>query len=918
MESAAICTSKQKSVLGLLLPIFEETPRIQPRLVTLEYQRLTRKNFSLRAYGFQGNEDLVHKLNVFDHHDGGAISVSESKLFDLLLLPLLNMRLFPHQLDDAFVKNNGFRPAILCRYSKVENLEQLVEKYTSSASSVQADAFRSPGFVESSFGNFPSLGSSRPLLPTPVQQISYSSSLFYQGPVPPEPPVAAVSHPVQWPTLWPIQPSPRPPVHSNSPTEHSDHAVILKEPPSAVTSITSKQKSVLGLLLPFFEQKPQVPSGQMTQEYQRLTRSNFSPRSFDFRTNDKLIAKLNVFDHHDGTISLSKSKLLKLLVHPLSALPPHEMGQAFVEANGFEPNILCQYFKVENLQQLAAKCVDSAASDDAQVDTTAPAPQVEPFCLVRRTPPLTSPLLLTPPPSQRVSQEHPQLHLPVPPTAQSQQAQHDLHPQPLPIASQPHPTPSPSLLYPLVSHSDALPREACTTEHVNVCSTKQKSVLAFLMPLFQSLPRIKPQRLAHQYQSHYRANFSPRSFGFGGIDDLIAKLGVFDKDGSSISLSESKLLSLLVHPLLTDHQPPLEQAFERENGFKSTILCKYCKVKTLQQLVAKCVGSATAVQADNSAHLPLTTEPVTSYTTDFPPLGYAGPSPPKRAVNTFFQEQAPGFTASHHLQPYPPLPQTHQQVSQAHPPLSQTHQPVTSPHPSIERYPNSDVPLREETFLPALPSVRKDMEAPKSSSQLRFPSFSKRETKQQAQEKLEVYLQNHIAHLSQQRKHLPADVVITFTKQSVYKANNMLGRQLFKWTDIQCASNFSKCYSRVSEFIRCFCWNTTITSLFELRKAILILEECSSFDDLQMGPILTHPLVKDLFKPPADVISVPEITGYDIQTQLATFIYKYKKGTKYNLPDFLNYFAEQQSVSDPDHLCIRISSFPLALSVSSI
>ena len=627
------------------------------------------------------------------------------------------------------------------------------------------------------------------------------------------------------------------------------------------SAVTSKQKSVLGLLLPIFEETPRIQPRLVTQECQRLTKRKFTPRAYGFQGNKDLVHKLNVFDHHDGgAISVSESKLFDLLLRPLMSMrfSPHKLDGVFEKDNGFNPAILCRYSKVENLQQLVEKytCMRSASSFQAVAFRT-------------------------------------------PVTAPGQQAQHDLHPQP-------HPTPSPSL-YPLVSRSDPLSREAYTIEHINVCSTKQKSALALLMPLFQSLPRIKPQQLAYQYEKHYRTNFSPPTFGFRCIDDLIAKLGVFDKDGSSISLSESKLFSLLVHPLLTDHQPPLEQAFERENGFKSTILCDYCKVKSLQQLVEKRASFGTAVQADNSAHLPLTTEPVRSYTTNFPPLGYAGPSP-KRAV---FQEQAQGFTASHHLKPYPPLPQ-------AHPPLSQTHQPVTSPHPLIERYPNSDIPIREEAFLPALPSVQKDMEVPKSSSQLRFPSFSKWENKQQAQKKLEVYLQNHIAHLSQQWKHLPSEVVITFTKQSVYEANNMLGTQLFKWTDIQCVSNFSKCYGRVYEFIRCFCWNTTITSLFELQKAILISEGCSSFDDLQMGPILTHPLVKKLFKPPADVISVPEITGYDIQTQLATFIYKYKKGTKYNLPDFLNYFAEQQSVSDPDHLCIRISSFPLALSVSSI
>ena len=627
--------------------------------------------------------------------------------------------------------------------------------------------------------------------------------------------------------------------------------------PPMERAVSSKQKSVLGLLLPVFEETPRIQPRLLTQEYQRFARRNFSPRSYGFQGNEDLVYELNVFDRHDGAISVSESKLFDLLLLPLlnMRLSPHELDDAFVRNNGFHPAILCRYSKVENLQQLVEKYTSSASS--VQV---------------------------------------------------------------------------------------VLPREACSTERISACNVKEKSALAHLIPLFQSMPRIKPNQLAHHYQRLYRANFSPRTFGFGNIYYLIAKLDVFDiKDDGSISLSESKLLGFLVHPLLTDHQPPLEQAFERENGFKSTILCKYCKVKTLQQLVDKCVGSATAVQADNSAHLPLTTEPVRSSSAKFPPLGYAGPSPPKRA---FLQEQAPAVTASHHLQTHPPLSQTHRPVSQTHPPLSQTHQPfsqthqpvsqthrpvsqappplsqtlqpVTSPHPPIEHYPNSDIPLREETFLPALPSVRKDMEVPKSSSQLRFPSFSKLETKQQAQEKLEVYLQNYIAHLSQQRKHLPADVVVAFTRQSISRVNSILGRQLLNWTNIQCVSNFSKCYGRVSEFIRCFCWNTTITSLFELQKAIVILEECTSFDDLQMGPILTHPLVKDFFKPPADVISVPEITGYDIQTQLATFIYKHKKGTKYNLPDFLNYFAEQQSVSDPDHLCIRISSFPLALTVSSI
>ena len=209
--------------------------------------------------------------------------------------------------------------------------------------------------------------------------------------------------------------------------------------------------------------------------------------------------------------------------------------------------------------------------------------------------------------------------------------------------------------------------------------------------------------------------------------------------------------------------------------------------------------------------------------------------------------------------------------------------------------------------VPSMPPVRRS-----------FPSFSRRESKGQAIEKLEIYLRNELTILSSQGKHLPAQVVNEITKDAVSKTNRMVGGWLVSLKDIKCTSEFSRRYSRILEFIRCFCWNSTITSLFELQKAILILEESSNFEDLQMGPILTHPLVKDLFKPPHDLHKVPEITAYEIQTQLAKFIYKHKKGEKYDMSDFLDFLSRELSASSPEYLCIRITSFPLALSVSII
>ena len=501
-------------------------------------------------------------------------------------------------------------------------------------------------------------------------------------------------------------------------------------------------------------------------------------------------------------------------------------------------------------------------------------------------------------------------------------------------------------------------------------SCQQKSVLGLLLPLFQDQPKIRIDRLAHAYQHYARSNFSPRTFGFKNIDDLLLKLDVFDRhDDRLISISEAKLLDVLVRPLsssLAPSFPPvheLKRAFERENGFNLKILLIYCKAESLQQLFYKCSTAAEAVQVVPHDHSPLVRQsfgspgyrlplippprrpPPPSLVPRPPSLVPRPPSlvppppslvpPPILAAPQFThrmelrpQLQLP-ITSTHHIstssvstypnQAVPPvlpaLP-SHSSVNryQGVPPGEGT---ALSSCSSVNRYPNQDVLPGEETFLPALSSVRPDMEIPTLTSQLSFPSFSRRETKVQALEKLEVYLQNRIAVLSSKRKHLPADIVVTVTKQATAKAIGMMGKMLITWRDIKCTSNFTMVYSRVNEFIRCFCWNTSITSLYELQKAILVLEECKSFDDLQMGPILTHPLVKDLFKPPADLVSVPEITGYDIQKQLATFISKHKKGRhKYELSDFLDYVAKQHSLPDPMYLCIRITSFPLALSVS--
>ena len=402
--------------------------------MTQEYQRLTKRNLSLRVYGFQGNDDLINKLNVFDCCDG-AISLSKSKLFDLLVRPLLiTMQHSPHELESTFETNNGFEPTILCRYCKVENLQQLVAKYASydSSAQVSAGSFRPYPFMNPYVGphDFATLrSSSKPhFIRDPFHGVGQASAphsaprLFHQAAVHP---IAAECYRPQ-PNVW--YPRYAPPVcHSNSPT--GNRGIVLKEVPSVVGSIGPREKSVLRLLLPFFEQKPQVPLDQITQEYQQLTRSNFSSQLFGFRSNNDMIAKLDVFDQHNGSISLSESKLLNLLVRPFLANCQLPLEQAFKTENGFESAILCHYCKVKSLQQLMKKCTSSGAA--AQPNSPSLVPTTEPVTNTHFPP--VAPTGASPP--QRVVQAYPQKHTSA---VSSATANHQMMPQPL--LSQAHPS----------------------------------------------------------------------------------------------------------------------------------------------------------------------------------------------------------------------------------------------------------------------------------------------------------------------------------------------------------------------------------------------------------------------------------------------------------------------------------------------
>ena len=126
---------KQRSTLGLLLPLFQYKPQIKGKKLSVEYKRFTGGKFLPRKFGFKNISDLLLKLNVFDHHGPGnrLVSLSEAKLLDVLVRPLLSLRSPPNELELAFVRANGFTAKLLCHYFKVETFSQLLDKCTAPA-----------------------------------------------------------------------------------------------------------------------------------------------------------------------------------------------------------------------------------------------------------------------------------------------------------------------------------------------------------------------------------------------------------------------------------------------------------------------------------------------------------------------------------------------------------------------------------------------------------------------------------------------------------------------------------------------------------------------------------------------------------------------------------------------------------------
>ncbi|XP_010436625.2 PREDICTED: uncharacterized protein LOC104720419 [Camelina sativa] len=118
---------------------------------------------------------------------------------------------------------------------------------------------------------------------------------------------------------------------------------------------------------------------------------------------------------------------------------------------------------------------------------------------------------------------------------------------------------------------------------------------------------------------------------------------------------------------------------------------------------------------------------------------------------------------------------------------------------------------------------------------------------------------------------------------------------------------------KINAFIHCFVGARRIVTLYDLEVAICRNEFVDSFDDLELGPLLQHPLVLLYFPSISSSTGPVQITSEEIITFLDSYLHTYMT-EDVKLDEFLNFVASQKSVTSKEKLGVRIQSLRMYVS----
>ncbi|KAK9061523.1 hypothetical protein SSX86_018705 [Deinandra increscens subsp. villosa] len=119
---------------------------------------------------------------------------------------------------------------------------------------------------------------------------------------------------------------------------------------------------------------------------------------------------------------------------------------------------------------------------------------------------------------------------------------------------------------------------------------------------------------------------------------------------------------------------------------------------------------------------------------------------------------------------------------------------------------------------------------------------------------------------------------------------------------------------KINAFINCFVEVWKITTLFDLERAICKNEGVQQFDELELGPLVRHPLVNHYFCVSSDSTGVFKLSSQEILTFLVEFM-DTNEGREVKADELLDFIAKKRSVDSKEHLHVRIQSLGLHISI---
>ncbi|XP_035841835.1 protein NO VEIN isoform X2 [Helianthus annuus] len=119
---------------------------------------------------------------------------------------------------------------------------------------------------------------------------------------------------------------------------------------------------------------------------------------------------------------------------------------------------------------------------------------------------------------------------------------------------------------------------------------------------------------------------------------------------------------------------------------------------------------------------------------------------------------------------------------------------------------------------------------------------------------------------------------------------------------------------KINAFINCFVGVRKITTLSDLETAICKNEGVQQFEELELGPLIRHPLVNHYFCVSSDSTGVFKISSQEILTFLVEFMDTHE-GKEVKADELLDFIAKKLSVDSKEKLHVRIQSLGLHISL---